>query len=50
MGLGLNARRIRNNFLKAFTITYSLRPIGDIGTVFRRYPGLWKVGRGKGAF
>lgn len=43
VGLGLNARRIRNNFLKAFTITYSLRPIGDIGTVFRRYPGLWKV-------
>ncbi len=48
MGLGLNARRIRNNFLKPFTITYSLRPIGDIGTVFRRYPGLWKVGQGQG--
>ncbi|GIL48885.1 hypothetical protein Vafri_5306, partial [Volvox africanus] len=45
VGLGLNARRIRNEFLKNFAVTYSLRPIGDIGTVFRRYPGQWKVGR-----
>ncbi|EFJ41630.1 hypothetical protein VOLCADRAFT_98381 [Volvox carteri f. nagariensis] len=43
VGLGLNARRIRNEFLKNFTVSYSLRPIGDIGTVFRRYPGQWKV-------
>ncbi|GIL69195.1 hypothetical protein Vretimale_12588 [Volvox reticuliferus] len=43
VGLGLNARRIRNEFLKNFVVTYSLRPIGDIGTVFRRYPGQWKV-------
>ncbi|GLC58065.1 hypothetical protein PLESTB_001314600 [Pleodorina starrii] len=43
VGLGLNARRLRNNFLKPFTVTYSLRPIGEIGTVFRRYPDQWKV-------
>lgn len=43
VGLGLNARRIRGNFLKPFVVTYSLRPIGDIGSVFRRYPGMWKV-------
>ncbi|GFR47790.1 hypothetical protein Agub_g9560 [Astrephomene gubernaculifera] len=43
VGLGLNSRRIRSTFLRDFTITYSLRSIGDVGTVFRRYPGLWKV-------
>ncbi|KXZ50670.1 hypothetical protein GPECTOR_15g354 [Gonium pectorale] len=43
VGLGLNSRRLRSNFLKNFTVTYSLRPIGDIGTVFRRYPEQWKV-------
>ena len=43
VGIGLNARRMRTNFLNRFTVTYSLRPVGDIGTVFRRYPGLWKV-------
>jgi hypothetical protein len=43
VGIGLNARRLRDNFLNRFTVTYSLRPVGDIGTVFRRYPGMWKV-------
>ena len=43
VGLGLNARRMRENFTKNFTVTYSLRPIGDEGSVYRRYPGLWKV-------
>ncbi|KAI8476005.1 MAG: hypothetical protein J3K34DRAFT_516919 [Monoraphidium minutum] len=43
VGIGLNARRLREGFLKQFTVTYSLRPVGDIGTVFRRYPGMWKV-------
>ncbi|GBF95285.1 hypothetical protein Rsub_08316 [Raphidocelis subcapitata] len=43
VGIGLNARRMRNNFLDRFTVTYSLRPVGDVGTVFRRYPGMWKV-------
>jgi hypothetical protein len=43
VGIGLNARRLRDNFLKRFTITYSLRPVGEIGTVFRRYPEQWKV-------
>jgi hypothetical protein len=27
----------------SFNITYSLRPVGEVGTVFRRYPELWKV-------
>lgn len=43
VGLGLNARRLRDNFLKNFSITYSLRPIGDVGSVYRRYPSLWQV-------
>lgn len=43
VGLGLNMRRMIMDFLGTFTIAYSLRPIGDIGTVFRRYPGQWKV-------
>lgn len=43
VGIGLNARRLRTNFLNNFTVTYSLRPVGDVGTVFRRYPGMWKV-------
>jgi hypothetical protein len=43
VGLGLNARRLRSNFLARFATTYSLRPIGDVGSVFRRYPEQWKV-------
>lgn len=43
VGLGLNARRLRESFIKNFVVTYSLRPIADIGSVYRRYPGLWKV-------
>lgn len=43
VGVGLNIRRLRESFLKSFVTTYSLRPIGDVGTVFRRYPGQWQV-------
>jgi hypothetical protein len=43
VGVGLNMRRLQESFLKDFTITYSLRPIGDVGSVFRKYPGLWQV-------
>ena len=43
VGIGLNARRLRENFLNRFNVTYSLRPVGELGTVFRRYPELWKV-------
>lgn len=43
VGIGLNARRLRNNFTNRFNITYSLRPVGEVGTVFRRFPELWKV-------
>lgn len=43
VGVGLNVRRIRSSFLSAFVTTYSLKPIGDIGTVFRKYPEQWKV-------
>lgn len=43
VGVGLNVRRLRNTFLKEFAVTYSLRPIGDVGSVFRRYPGMWQV-------
>lgn len=34
---------MRDNFLNRFTTTYSLRPIADVGSVFRRYPGMWQV-------
>ncbi len=70
VGVGLNVRRMRTNFLGDFVsvmtshdmpvgsakdsrlshrhncmqvTTYSLRPVGDIGTVFRRWPGQWMV-------
>ncbi|EIE23477.1 hypothetical protein COCSUDRAFT_65935 [Coccomyxa subellipsoidea C-169] len=43
VGLGLNVRRMRNEFLSTFQITYSLRPVNETGTVFRRFPGTWKV-------
>lgn len=43
VGVGLNTRRLRKTFLNTFTVTYSLYPIGDIGSVFRRYPGIWQV-------
>ncbi len=43
VGLGLNARRLRDRLLNQFVVTYSLRPIGDLGSVYRRYPGLWQV-------
>ena len=45
VGLGLNVRRMRNEFLSLFTVTYSLRPLGESGSVFRSYPGQWKVRR-----
>lgn len=41
-GVGLNARRLRDRFVGGFTVAYSLRPFGD-GTVFKRYPGNYKV-------
>ncbi len=44
VGVGLNVRRMMLDYLSSFTIAFSLRPVGDIGTVFRRYPGQWKVG------
>jgi len=43
VGLGLNARRMRSTFLNNFVVTYSLRPINEVGSVYRRYPGMWKV-------
>lgn len=46
VGVGLSIRRMRDSFLSLFTTTYSLRPIADVGSVFRRYPGMWQVGGG----
>lgn len=43
VGVGLNIRRLRESFLKEFVTVYSLRPIGDVGTVFKKFPELWKV-------
>lgn len=39
-------RRMREEFLGGFSTVYSLRPVGDIGSVFRRYPGMWQVRAG----
>ena len=43
VGVGLAMRRLRDNFLGDFMTTYSLRPIGDIGSVFKRFPSEWQV-------
>lgn len=43
VGVGLNVRRIRQEFLSKFLTTYALRPIGEVGSVFRQYPHPWKV-------
>ena len=48
VGVGLAIRRMREQFLGRFTTTYSLRPIADVGSVFRRFPGMWQVGGGSG--
>ncbi|MCO5584183.1 hypothetical protein L7F22_038106 [Adiantum nelumboides] len=42
VGIGLNVRRTRDNFVSTFTVVYSMRPLPQ-GAIFRRYPGLWKV-------
>ncbi|KAH9330717.1 hypothetical protein KI387_002825, partial [Taxus chinensis] len=42
VGIGLNVRRLRENFLSTFTVVYSTRPFPS-GAVFRCYPGLWQV-------
>ncbi|MCO5597624.1 hypothetical protein L7F22_051705 [Adiantum nelumboides] len=38
VGIGLNARRTRDNFVSTFTVVYSMRPLPQ-GAIFRRYPG-----------
>lgn len=48
VGVGLSIRRMRDSFLSRFTTTYSLRPIADVGSVFRCYPGMWQVRRADG--
>lgn len=42
-GVGLNVRRLTKRFLSTFTTSYSLRPVGEVGSVFKRYPGQWQV-------
>ena len=43
VGVGLNIRRVRNEFLAPFQVVYSICPIGDIGSVFRCFPSPWIV-------
>ena len=43
VGVGLAMRRLRERFMGEFMTTYSLRPIGDIGSVFKRFPSQWQV-------
>lgn len=43
VGVGLNVRRLTKQFLSTFTTSYSLRPIAELGSVYRRYPGMWQV-------
>ncbi|KAH6820138.1 DUF1995 domain protein [Perilla frutescens var. hirtella] len=42
VGVGINVRRLRRDFLSKFTVVYSMKPL-PAGAVFRCYPGLWKV-------
>jgi hypothetical protein len=43
-GVGLNVRRMRENFLGKMTVTYSLRPLPWCnGSVFKAFPGPWKL-------
>ncbi|KAI5658866.1 hypothetical protein M9H77_27659 [Catharanthus roseus] len=42
VGVGINVRRLRRDFLSTFTAVYSMKPLQS-GAVFRCYPGLWKV-------
>ncbi|XP_073146953.1 uncharacterized protein [Henckelia pumila] len=42
VGVGINVRRLRRNFLSTFTVVYSMKPLPS-GAVFRCYPGSWKV-------
>ncbi|KAL3655858.1 hypothetical protein CASFOL_000254 [Castilleja foliolosa] len=42
VGVGINVRRLRRDFLSTYTIVYSMKPLPS-GAVFRCYPGLWKV-------
>ncbi|KAK1281479.1 hypothetical protein QJS10_CPB22g00830 [Acorus calamus] len=42
VGVGFNVRKLRNNFLRTFTVVYSMRPLPH-GAIFRCYPGMWKV-------
>ncbi|GFQ06953.1 hypothetical protein PHJA_002839400 [Phtheirospermum japonicum] len=42
VGVGINVRRLRRDFLSTFTVVYSMKPLPS-GAVFRCYPGLWKV-------
>lgn len=43
VGVGLSVRRMRQQFLSQFSVVYSLCPVGDLGSVFRRFPSLWQV-------
>lgn len=42
VGIGLNVRRTRDNFISTFTVVYYMKPLPE-GAIFRRYPGLWQV-------
>ncbi|GER28833.1 hypothetical protein STAS_04656 [Striga asiatica] len=42
VGVGINVRRLRRNFLSTFTVVYSMKPLPS-GAVFRCYPEVWKV-------
>ena len=43
VGIGLNVRRMQTQLMGSFTTAYSLRPVGDVGSVLRRFPEPWKV-------
>lgn len=43
-GVGLNVRRMRENFLGKMTVTYSLRPLPWCnGSIFKSFPGAWQL-------
>ena len=43
-GLGLNFRRMRENFLGRMTVVYALQPLPWCnGSIFKRFPGQWRL-------
>ena len=43
VGIGNTFRQIRREFLGTFETCYSLQPLGNEGSIFKKYPGMWQI-------